>query len=170
MERSRRSALGVGILLIVLGLFLLARQIFPEFLGWHGPLIWPMSVIGFGVFLLLLGLVTGNPGLAVPGCIVGGIGALLYWQNLTDRWDSWAYVWTLIPGFAGVGSVIEGLLTGRLQKVTGGGWTILISLVLFAIFSSLLGGPQLLGVFWPVLLILLGLIALARYFIWSQRG
>ncbi len=168
MERSRRSALSVGILLIVLGLFLLARQIFPELLGWRGLFTWPVSVIGVGIFLLLLGLATGNPGLAVPACIVGGIGALLYWQNLSGNWDSWAYVWTLIPGFAGIGTVIEGLLAGHPRKVTGGGWTILVSLVLFAIFSSLLGGPQLLGIYWPILLILLGLIALARYFIQSR--
>lgn len=169
MDRARRSTLGVGILLIALGLFFLARQAFPEFPGWRGPLTWPFSVIGVGVFLLLLGLATGNPGMAVPACIVGGIGGLLYWQNLTENWASWAYAWTLIPGFAGVGAVLEGLFSARLDKVTGGGWSILVSLVMFAIFASFLGGPQLLGVYWPTLLILLGVIALVRYFIQPRR-
>lgn len=169
MDRDRKSALGTGILLIGLGLFFLARQIFPEFLGWRGLLTWPFSIMGVGFFLLLLGLATGNPGMAVPACIVGGIGGLLYWQNLTGNWASWAYAWTLIPGFAGVGVVLEGLLSGRLDKVKGGGWSILVSLVMFAIFASFLGGPQLLGVYWPVLLILLGVIALVRYFFQPRR-
>ncbi len=170
MDRARRSTLGFGVLLIALGLFFLVRQIFLGFLGWNGPFTWPFSVVGVGVFLLFLGLVTGNPGMAVPACIVGGIGLLLYWQNLTGNWASWAYAWTLIPGFAGVGVILEGLFSGRFGKaLVGGGWTILVSLVMFTIFASFLGGPQLVGQYWPALLILLGVIALVQYFIQPRR-
>jgi len=169
MDRARRSTLGFGIVLIVLGLFFLARQIFPEFLGWIGPFTWPLSVVGVGVFLLFLGAVTGNPGMAVPACIVGGIGLLLYWQNSTGDWASWAYAWTLIPGFAGIGVILEGVFSGRMDKVKGGGWSIVVSLIMFAIFASFLGGPQLLGQYWPALLILLGVIALVQYFIQPRR-
>jgi hypothetical protein len=38
---------------------------------------------------------------------------------------------------------------------------VLISSVLFLIFAALLGGPNLLGAYWPVLLILLGIYLLA---------
>ena len=41
---------------------------------------------------------------------------------------------------------------------------ILISLVMFAIFGSFLGGLDVFGNYWPVLLILLGLIVLVRSF------
>jgi hypothetical protein len=170
MERSRRSTLGVGVLLIVVGLLFLVGQLAPDLFGWVGPFTWPLWVIGVGVFLLLLGLISGNAGMAVPACIVGGIGMLLYWQNTTGDWASWAYVWTLIPGFAGVGVILEGLFSGRFGKaLLGGGWTILVSLVMFAIFASFLGGPRLLGVYWPVLVILLGVIALVQYFVQPRR-
>ena len=42
-------------------------------------------------------LLTGQPGMLVPACIVGGIGGMLYWQNLTGDWASWSYSWSLIP-------------------------------------------------------------------------
>jgi hypothetical protein len=170
MDRARRSTLGVGVLLIVLGLLFLVRQLFPGFFGWIGPFTWPVTVISVGVFLLLLGLVTGNPGMAVPACVVGGIGVLLSWQNATGNWASWAYAWALIPGFAGVGVILEGLFSGRFGRgLVNGGWMILISLVMATIFASFLGGPQVLGVYWPALLILLGVIALVQYFIQPRR-
>ncbi len=170
MDRPRRSALGVGILLIALVLLLLAGQLLPGVFGWVGPITWPLIVIGVGAFLLLLGLVTGNPGMAVPACVVGGIGMLLYWQNATNNFSSWAYAWALIPGFVGVGVILEGLFAGRFGKaLVSGGWLILISLVILTIFASFMGGPQLLGVYWPVLLIILGLIALVQYFMQARR-
>ena len=160
MDRRRRSSLAGGLVLILLGAWFLVAQWVP---GLPTTFSWPWIVIGVGGFLLLLGLLTGAPGLAVPACIVGGIGGLLYWQNATGNWESWAYAWTLIPGFVGVGILLSGLLGGEIrQSVQGGGWLILISLVLFAVFGSFLGGLDLLGPYWPVLLILLGLLLLAR--------
>ena len=101
--------------------------------------------------------------MAIPACIVGGIGGILYWQEITGNWESWAYAWTLIPGFVGVGIVLSGLLGGDFrQSARGGGWLIMISLVLFAVFGSFFGGLGLLGPYWPVLLILLGLLVLIR--------
>ena len=111
----------------------------------------------------MVGLLSWTPGLLVPACIIGGIGGLLYWQNNTGNWESWAYAWTLIPGFVGVGVLLSELLAGRVrQAVSSGGVLIIISLVMFLIFSSFLGGPSILGNYWPVLLILLGLILLAQ--------
>ncbi len=163
-DRSRRSALAVGILLIVLGGLFLAGQLFPGLFDWVGPLSWPLIVVAVGVFLFVLGLLVGEPDLAVPACIVGGIGLLLYWQNATDNYESWAYAWTLIPGFAGVGTILAGLLKGDRKAARDGLWTVLISIVAFAIFSSIFrpmfGQPALLGQYWPFLLILLGVILL----------
>jgi hypothetical protein len=104
--------------------------------------------------------------MAVPACIVAGIGGLLYWQNLTGNWDSWSYAWALIPGFVGVGIILAGLMgEGRLRDaIDGGGTLILISAVMFAIFGSFLGGLELLGDWWPLLLILVGLLVLVRSF------
>jgi len=108
--------------------------------------------------------------MAVPACIVGGIGCLLYWQNATGNWESWAYAWTLIPGFLGVGILLAGLLEGRLrQSLDSGIFFIVISLVMFAIFGSFLGGLQIFGLYWPVLLILFGLWMLVRTLFRSRQ-
>ena len=167
MERRTRTSVVGGMLLILLGLFFLAYQVMPERLSWlRVEMSWPLIVVAVGVFLLVFGLLVGAPGMAVPASIVGGIGMLLYWQNATGNWESWAYAWTLIPGFVGIGIILSGLLgEGRLRDALEGGfWLIMISLVMFAIFGSFLGGLNLLGPYWPALLIFLGLILLVRGF------
>jgi hypothetical protein len=164
MNRTNRSRIGIGLVLVLIGAWFLAMQFVPALHDWTlNEVTWPLAVIGVAILLFVIGLVTWVPGLMVPACIVGGIGGLLYWQNTTGNWESWAYAWTLIPGFVGVGVFLSELLTGKVrQAVSGGGWLILISLVLFLIFSSFFGGPSILGAYWPVLLILLGLILLAQ--------
>ncbi|OGO16601.1 MAG: hypothetical protein A2Y93_16540 [Chloroflexi bacterium RBG_13_68_17] len=167
MDQRRRTQLGGGIVLVLVGAALLAVQIVPSLRAWYDSIVWeggwPLIVIGVGALLFLLGLILGAPGLAVPACIVGGIGGLLYWQNATGNWDSWAYAWTLIPGFVGVGALLAGLLEGKIrQALTGGGWLIFISAVLFLAFGSFLGGPAVLGDYWPILVIVAGLLMLGR--------
>jgi hypothetical protein len=160
MDSQRRSSLAGGLVLVLLGALFLAVQWVPGLQLWFS---WPLIIIGIGVLLLIVGLLTGVPAMAMPACIVGGIGGLLYWQNATGNWESWAYAWTLIPGFVGVGMVLSGLLGGDTrQTVRGGGWLILISLVLFAVFASFFGALGLVGSYWPVLLIVLGLLLLAQ--------
>ncbi len=164
MDRGRRSSLAVGVVLILLGAWFLAVRLVPELEAWVTANIdWPLIVVGVGVVLLVFGLLAGAPGMAVPACIVGGIGGLLWWQNATGNWESWAYAWTLIPGFAGVGTILAGLFGGDArQSVHGGARTILVSLVMFAIFGSFFGALGFLGAYWPVLLILLGLLILVQ--------
>jgi hypothetical protein len=160
MDSQRRSSLAGGLVLVLLGALFLAVQWVPGLQLWFS---WPLIIIGIGVLLLIVGLLTGVPAMAMPACIVGGIGGLLYWQNATGNWESWAYAWTLIPGFVGVGMVLSGLLGGDTrQTIRGGGWLILISLVLFAVFASFFGALGLVGSYWPVLLIVLGLLLLAQ--------
>lgn len=158
MNKRRRTGLVGGTLLILLGVWFLLVQYVPEFEGLLNiEFSWPLFVIGAGAVLLILGLLTGEPGMAVPACIVGGIGVLLYYQNQTGNWASWAYAWTLIPGFAGVGAIFAGLLGDKSKNSIRDGLNlILISAVMFLIFGSFLGGLDLLGPYWPVLLILLG--------------
>jgi hypothetical protein len=145
------------VLLILLGIGFLVVQFLP---GWTGWFSWPMLIVGVGVFLLLLGIFNREPGMAIPACIVGGIGGLMYWQNATGNWDSWSYAWTLIPGFAGIGTILSGILSGDGSQVRGGLWPLVISLILFAAFGSFFGAMGFLGRYWPVLLIALGVLLL----------
>jgi len=158
MDQRRRSNLVGGLLLIFLGLLVIALQLMP---GIQILFTWPWIIIGFGLFMLLVGAATGVPALAIPACIIGGIGGILYYQNVTGDWDSWAYIWALIPGFVGVGVILSGLLGGgTAESVRAGGWLVLISLTLLAVFGSFFGALGLVGDYWPVLLILLGLVLL----------
>lgn len=164
MDRQNRARLGTGIILLLLGLWFLAVRISPALGQWaEGRLGWPMIIIAIGLAMLVMGIVTGGYGLAVPAAVVGGIGGLLYWQNATGNWESWAYAWALIPGFVGVGVLLMSLLEGKPgEGLRNGGWLILISLVMFFIFGSFLGGASLLGPYWPLLLIGLGVLLLLQ--------
>ena len=173
MERRTRTNITGGSLLILLGLLFLVYQLMPERFSWlRMEASWPLIVVAVGVALLILGMAVGAPGMAIPASIVGGIGFLLYWQNLTGAWASWSYAWTLIPGFVGIGIILSGLLgEGRLRNMLSSGlWLILISLILFAIFGSFLGDLHLFGPYWPVLLIALGLLLLGRSILWSSSA
>ncbi len=84
MDQKRRSRIAGGLLLVLLGVCFLVAQFVPElqtlFSSRHG---WPLGTMAFGVLLLLVGLLTWTPGLVMAACVIGGIGCLLYWQNLT---------------------------------------------------------------------------------------
>jgi len=104
-------------------------------------------------------LILGAPGMAVPAAIVAGLGGIFYYQEMANDYQSWSYMWTLIPGFVGVGSVLAGLLgDSAAHNVKHGLNLMVVSAVLFLVFSSLFGGWELLGNFGPaILLILLGI-------------
>jgi hypothetical protein len=158
----RRGNIAAALVLILLGVWFLSVQIFPGLKDFaYGRITWPVAIIGVGAVIGLISLLTWVPDLLIPACIVGGIGCLLYWQNATGNWESWAYAWALIPGFVGVGIVLSGVLRGNRRVMIGGGWTIFNSLVLLAIFGSFLGGMALFR-YWPVLLILLGVLMLVQ--------
>ena len=164
MNRENRSRLFAGLLLILVGAWFLIARFVPQWRAWLDiELSWPLIVVCVGAGLLVLGLLVNAPGMAVPACIVAGIGGLLYWQNATGNWESWSYAWALIPGFVGVGVILNGLLEGKFRIALWEGIRlILISLVLFMIFASFLGGVNWFGNYWPILVILLGLWLMIR--------
>jgi hypothetical protein len=164
MDLKRRTNLAAGLVLILIGGVFLVGQLVPDAFAWlDSANSWPLFIIGLGVLLLVIGLLTGVPAMAVPACIVGGIGGLLYWQNATGNWASWAYVWTLIPGFVGIGIVLSGLFSGQPRKaIREGGGSIFVSLVLFTIFGFFFGRDAFQGILWPIMLIALGAVVLIR--------
>lgn len=160
MVYRQRSSLAAGLILILVGAWFLVATWVPGLEDWFS---WPWIIIGVGVLMLVIGLLTGAPGMAVPAFIVGGVGAILYWQDATGRWESWAYAWTLIPGFVGVGTVLSALLGGEgRESLRSGGSLILISLTLFLVFGSFFGALGLVGQWWPLLVIALGVLILVR--------
>ena len=160
-----RTQLILGIVLILLGGWLVATKQIPELRSWWSHnYVWPIWLIGAGALILIIGMLIGAPGMAVPACIVAGVGGILYYQNSTNDFSSWSYLWTLIPGFAGAGSIIAGLLGDNTRSnLRHGINALVVSAVLFLVFASLLGGLDLLGNYGqPVILILLGVYIVVR--------
>ena len=150
MEKRNRTQLVLGVILILVAGWLIATRANPRLaeLIQLPPFDWPMWVVLSGVLLLVIGLLVGAPGMAVPACIVAGIGCILYYQNSTGNWESWAYMWTLIPGFVGVGSILAGLLGENLKPSVRQGLNALAaSVVLFAIFGTFFHAWTIFGVY-----------------------
>jgi hypothetical protein len=159
MNRQGRTQLALGVILILLGAWFLLDKTNPEFFA---PIakytVWPLNMLLIGAGILVIGLVTGQPGMAVPAAIVAGIGGIFYYQDLTNSYDSWSYMWALIPGFVGIGSVLAGLLgDNTAHNLRRGLNMMVVSAVLFLIFASFFGGLDVFGNYGPaILLILLG--------------
>ena len=160
MDRRQRSSLAGGILLILIGAWFVALQLVPGLKDvLNLEVTWPLFIVAIGGILFVVALVTAVPGLAVPACIVAGVGAILYYQTTAGRWQAWIYAWGLIPSFVGLGVLVANILDGKTGKgVREGGALILIGLVLFAVLGSVFGGVGLLGQYWPLLVVGFGLL------------
>lgn len=160
MNKTGRSQLALGVLLILLGAWFLLDQTIPAFHTFFDKYTeWPVNLLLIGGAIFILGLVLGSPGLSVPAAIVAGLGGIFSYQETTGSYDSWSYMWTLIPGFVGIGSILAGLLGDNMAHNLKRGLNLMVvSAVLFLVFSAFLGGWNILGNYGPaVLLILLGL-------------
>lgn len=168
--RQNRTNLFLGVLLILIGIWLVVTRQVPFLQTWlDRNFTWPMWTIGAGLLVLLIGLLTGAPGMAVPASIIAGIGGILYYQNSTNDFGSWSYMWTLIPGFVGVGTILAGLLGEHTRRNIAHGLNlIVISAVLFLVFATIFGRLSILGDYGvAVVLILLGVYVLIRGFMRS---
>src|SRR5512133_947951 len=109
--RRNRTNLFLGLLLVLIGVWLVITRQVPAIQHWlDNNLNGAVWTIAAGMLVLFIGLITGAPGMAVPASIIAGIGGILYYQNATGNYESWSYMWALIPGFVGVGTILAGLL------------------------------------------------------------
>ena len=160
MDRTKRSTLAIGILLVLVGAYFIVANLVPAFQSWMNiTMSWPLIIIAVGAGLLVLGLLVGAPEMAIPAVIVGGIGGILYYQNLSGNWGSWSYMWTLIPGLSGLGMLLGKLLGARGEHTVRSSLdTIGTSLVMFVIFGAFFGAFKMLGDYWPLLLVAAGVL------------
>jgi len=164
MDKSKRTSIVGGAILILVGGLLFAGQILPDLMpDFWAIFSWPWIIIGIGLVLFVLGAALGEPGMAVPATIVSGLGAILAYQWYTGDWQSWSYIWTLIPGFVGIGIVLMSLLGGD-ASLKDGTTLMFISFIMLAVFGSFFGAVGMAGKYWPVLLILLGVVLMVRTF------
>jgi hypothetical protein len=165
-KRSNAGTLVGGAILITFGLLSLVSQ----FIGgrvWEW--LWPFIVIGVGAmfFVAMFAAGKGGAGFAIPGSIVGGIGLLLLFQNITRHWETMSYFWTFIVIFVGVGIYIMGWYGDNAGQKKSGTGVMKVGVILFisfgAFFESLFSGFD--NLIFPILLILLG-----GYLVLSRSG
>jgi hypothetical protein len=165
----RKSSIVAGMILIGVGLFFLVLPAFPNL----SSVIdisqqWPLIIVAIGL-MFLLGALVGTPELAVPASIIIGTGAILYYQNLSGNWWTWSFIWTLYPGFVGLGIVLSETLQGRGRSgLRSGGRLIFISFILFLVFGFFFGARMVSGVILALLLIAAGVWIIIRTF--GERG
>jgi hypothetical protein len=177
---SHRGAGTLGVVLIVGGAIALVAQ--RTGLGVNrlvDEATWPLAVLVPGIVLLVAAFVVAPPkgaGLAVAGSVVTAVGLLLWYQNTTGHWESWAYAWALIaPGGVGLGLLVYGLVfgerglvgTGVTMAAVGAGLFLAGAWYFESIFSS--GrAPFDAGATWPVVLIFVGAALLAGAIVRSR--
>ena len=162
-SQRNAGALVGGSLLIIFGLLALAGQLFRNFNFWNT--FWPFIIIGFGL-LFFVGMFAGGrsvSGLAIPGSIITTIGLILFFQNVTNYWESWSYGWTVILMAVGLGIFIMGAWGQNASQRAAGLRVLRIGLIMFIIFGAFFelifsaGAPfGLRSIIFPAALILLG--------------
>jgi hypothetical protein len=161
---NRNQRLGTA--LVLGGLLLL----FFRFFSW--AVAWPLFILGPGLALLLAAALGGRAvsALFIPGSIVTTIGGILFVQNATDYFESWAYVWALIPASVGVGLMLYGERTESTEiaaqgrRLAGVFMSVFVIAAVFFeafIFGDLLG-TWLFRTAIPLLLIAAGVFLLLR--------
>ncbi len=173
MSKGNRAQLILGILLILAGVWFVAAQQVPSLKVWTNlEFSWPFYVIGAGAVILVIGLATGEPRMAIPACIVAGIGGILYYQNKFNDYQSWSFLWTLVPGFVGAGNILAGLLGDDTRRSLARGINLLIiSAVLLLVFAAIFNRLNFLGNYGPAaVLIFLGLYVLGRGLVGWRRS
>ena len=149
-----------GLFLIGLGLLLLAAQFIQA--QWMGLLILPLLSVGF----LLWGLFARNPGLLVPGGILGGIGLGTYlnsglFAEAGEQTQGGVFMLAFAAGWALI--VLLSLVINRVQW-----WPLIPGGIMAVIGAALLAGGagvmvlEWLGKLWPLILIAIGAGILLR--------
>lgn len=126
MEQSR-TKIG-GIALFTLGVLLILGRSFGG-----SDFSWPLFVLVPG--LLLVGAAVWEEKLtvlALPGSVISAVGSILFLQNITGAFETWAYAWALLVAALGVGQVIRKAPTPS----PGGTRLLRLGLILFAAFGA----------------------------------
>lgn len=126
-----------AVVLIGLGLMFLAGNFFDFGFGFW-DFSWPFFVLVPGLVFLFFAI-TGDKnavGLVYPGTIVTGTGAILFYQNVTGNWESWAYVWTLYPLFVGIALSYEGYRRNQTNNIATGRNMIMGGFIGFLVFGA----------------------------------
>lgn len=168
-EKRNYGTLVVGVVLICMGALTLFEKIFSGAKFWG--YLWPLMIIGFGaMFFLVMFLAEKSfAWLAIPGSIIVTNGLMLFLQNITGRWETWSYSWTVILMSVGVGIFIMGAWQGNESRRRSGLQVLKVGVILFIIFGSFFeilfsfGAPSTMRDYiFPIALMLLGIYLVVK--------
>jgi hypothetical protein len=126
----------------------------------RAQLNWTVIIWGMGAFFAISALSSGVYPLLIPGAVLGGIGGLLAYQVATGDWNSWSYAWALLPGFVGLG-LFFAFLRSRVMRIIGlllFSWSLVVSTIFGLVFARHGAFIR----FWPLALVLAGLVVLVQ--------
>jgi hypothetical protein len=181
IERRSGTPAAIGIVLVVAGIAVIAlRRVGVDVVDEIERAGWPFFVIIPGLVLIAMAFLPAPPqglGFAIAGSIVTTVGLLLFYQQSTGHWESWAYAWALIPAASGLAMATYGLASRHGELVRNGLWLGGIAAVLFAIgfwfFETIFQSgrvPVDLGTWWPAILIGIGLVFTLSAVVGSSRS
>ncbi|MGC8825901.1 MAG: hypothetical protein ACP5TV_02715 [Anaerolineae bacterium] len=162
-----RGLLYVGIMVLLLGLFLLFTSVGSLLLGPDSPLglgrLWPLLLGWAALGFFLPALIWWDRrrqlyGLTFPAVLFLVNCLALLFTSLTGKWSAWAYLWTVEPLGVALGLLALYFFGRRAQALLAAAAAIgAASLVVFAVLVSLLERPAggLVGAF---LLLLTGVL------------
>lgn len=159
------AALGSAILVIgVIAYFLEMASV--DVASWLGGSGWTLFIIGPGLALLATSLFLRDSAALmtlIVGAVLTTVGGLLLFQDQTDRYDTWAYAWALIPGAVGAALAVHGLRFHRpdlvsvgSRMIAGFGVVLIAGAWFFETIFQTNQPPFDLGDNWPLALIALG--------------
>jgi hypothetical protein len=178
---ERRNPLVAGVILVAIGVIAWAMNVADiDPSTWLGGSGWTLFIFVPGLVLVVAGLLSrGEPaqGLTIAGFIVMTVAAMLFVMDRTEHYEAWAYAWTLIPGAAGLGVIVHGLRTADRGTLGEGARLILIALAMFIVgawfFETIFSTGEVpfgLEGFWPLALIVLGVVVIGFAFLREPRG
>ncbi|HHZ19998.1 MAG TPA: hypothetical protein GX391_05760 [Firmicutes bacterium] len=165
----RRPSNGFGLVLVLVGTLLLMNNL--GYIRLHWGQVWPAFPLVFGLSLFLQFLHDWDRGILVPATLFSGAGIFFYYLVNSPtgfNWGALAEWWPIFPLLLGVGFILGYLADPR---DTG----FLIPAAIFVLFGGLslagkVDGFRFYAKYWPLLLILFGLVMILTNIFLGKRG
>jgi hypothetical protein len=175
MSDRTKPSIVIGTLLIVFGVLVFLGEIFKSTIFQ----LWPLFIIAGGLMFFIAMFVAGKSTgyLAIPGSIISMIGLILFYQALTNRWETWSYAWALIPLSVGIGMWIFGKYSKLPELCSSGRHMINVGLILFVVFGvffelliGISGASRNNELLWPLALVALGIYLMFSRLLWKGNS
>jgi hypothetical protein len=163
-----RKSMVLGAFLIGIGAIFLILNLIP---GVEMGKTWPLIFYILGGAFFLPGFILPDyrqalAALFIPGSILLALALIFTYNVLTGDYAIWAYAWLLLPAGVGFGLLLAGGVGNWGKGVRPVGlWMIIVDVGLFAMFATLFGKNDFIGLIGPVLIIATGASILIKVFL-----